>query len=103
MKRIRAVVAAGTLVAGIVACGIALAQAPASPSAATRAPAAAAPASSQPSAATRVENWTRKQWKAAQKEWVKDKAKWANCQKRSTAQKLSGRKSWSFLYQCMTS
>jgi hypothetical protein len=103
MKRIRAVVAAGTLVAGIVACGIALAQAPASPSAATRAPAAAAPASSQPSAATRVENWTSKQWKAAQKEWVKDKAKWADCRKRSTAQKLSGRKSWSFLYQCMTS
>jgi hypothetical protein len=65
--------------------------------------AAAAPASSQPSAATQVENWTSKQWKAAQKEWVKDKAKWADCRKRSTAQKLSGRKSWSFLYQCMTS
>jgi hypothetical protein len=37
MKRIRAVVAAGTLVAGIVAGGIAFAQAPPSPSAATRA------------------------------------------------------------------
>ena len=103
MESTRALVAAGAVVAGIAACGTAFAQTQASPPATTRAPAASAPTSSQPSAATRVENWTRKQWKAAQTEWVKDKAKWADCRKRSKAQKLSGRKSWSFLYQCMTS
>jgi hypothetical protein len=53
------------------------------------------------STVTTVQNWTTKQWNAMTKEWAKDKAKWADCRKQSTAQKLSGRKSWSFLYECM--
>jgi ABC-type transport system involved in cytochrome bd biosynthesis fused ATPase/permease subunit len=53
------------------------------------------------SAVTSVENWSRKQWNATTKEWSKDKARWSDCRKQSTDQKLSGRKSWSFLYQCM--
>ena len=96
-----------TLVAFV---AVAMAQQKAAPAApaATVAPAkpattpAPAPTSSKPSVITRVETWTRKQWDAAQKEWAKDKAKWADCRKQSKAQKLSGRKSWSFLYQCMT-
>jgi hypothetical protein len=50
----------------------------------------------------RVETWTKKQWNAAQKEWARDKAKWSNCQKQSGEKHLGGRKSWSFLYTCMT-
>lgn len=76
----------------------AIAQISVSPPAAKTAPAAE---SSKPSAATQVEKWTTKQWETAKTEWVKDKAKWADCQKQSKSQKLEGRKSWSFLYKCM--
>jgi hypothetical protein len=101
MNNTRAALAAAIVLAGIAASGISYAQAPAAPPATTRAP-AIAPTPSKPSAITRVEAWTTKQWNAAKKEWAKDKAKWASCQKQSKAQQLSGRKSWSFLYQCMT-
>jgi len=97
MNNTRAALAAAVVLAGIAASGIAYAQAPASPPATTL-----APASSKPTATTQVENWTKKQWDAAKKEWAKDKEKWAACQKQSKTQKLSGRKSWSFLYRCMT-
>ena len=49
-----------------------------------------------------ISNWTKKQWYAAKAKWVKEKAKWANCQKQAAEEKLSGRKSWPFLYGCMT-
>jgi hypothetical protein len=62
----------------------------------------AATDSSNPSMTERVETWTKKQWAAAKKEWAKDKAKWADCRAQSKKQKLTGRKSWSFLYTCMT-
>ena len=55
----------------------------------------------QPSTLTKVETWTNKQWSDAKTTWAKDKSKWANCQHQSADQKLSGRKSWSFLYTCM--
>jgi hypothetical protein len=77
----------------------AIAQTSVSPTAAKTVPAAE---SSKSSSATQVEKWTTKQWEAAKKEWAKDKAKWADCQKQSKAEKLEGRKSWSFLYKCMT-
>lgn len=73
--------------AAVIGSGVAFAQTSASPPASTLA---------------QVETWTKKQWEAATKEWAKDKAKWADCRKQSTAQKLKGRKSWSFLYKCMT-
>lgn len=63
---------------------------------------AAPPPSSEPSDSDRVKSWTEKEWNEAVKEWAQDKEKWAGCQKQSTARKLSGRKSWSFLYGCMT-
>ena len=102
MSRIRFCLTAVVFVVAI-SSSAAIAQAPASPPATRPAPAASATDSSKPSTATRVEAWTRKQWEAAKKEWAKDQAKWVNCQKQSSDQKLKGRKSWSFLYQCMMS
>ena len=103
MNRIRAFVACGVILAGTVVCGDSFAQAQATPPAKTPAPAASAPTSSNPSAVAQVESWTTKQWDGAKKEWAKDKTKWAGCQKQSDQQKLEGRKSWSFLYKCMSS
>jgi hypothetical protein len=50
-----------------------------------------------------VSKWTTKQWNRAKAEWAKEKQKWADCQKQSKDQKLTGRKSWTFLASCMTS
>ena len=58
----------------------------------------------KPMAATtseKIEGWTVKQWNAATVEWAKDKTEWASCQKQVSGKKLSGRASWSFLYDCM--
>ncbi len=63
---------------------------------------ATAPTSTPEKVEHKVEHWTWRQWRKAKKEWIKDKAKWADCQHQAKAQKLSGRKSWSFLYSCMT-
>jgi hypothetical protein len=101
MNRTRAFVTAAVVLVGIAASGIAYAQSPASPPATTQAPVSSAPISSKPSIPERVETWTKTQWNAARKEWAKNKAKWADCRKQSSNQKLTGRKSWSFLYNCM--
>lgn len=87
MNHIRIFVAASIVLTGIAISGIAFAQESASP---------------KPSTATQVQTWTKKQWEAAKKDWAKDKVKWADCRKQSRDQKLKGRKSWSFLYTCMT-
>ncbi len=50
-----------------------------------------------------VETWTVKQWNAATAEWAKHKGEWASCRKQVSDKKLSGRASWSFLYDCMKS
>lgn len=62
-----------------------------------------APAATTSSKTDDVSKWTRKQWNHAKAEWAKEKQKWADCQKQSKDQKLTGRKSWSFLASCMTS
>jgi len=49
-----------------------------------------------------ISKWTQKQWDAAKAEWSKETTKWANCQKQADDRKLSGQKSWQFLYDCMT-
>ena len=49
-----------------------------------------------------ISNWTKKQWYAAKAKWIKEKIKWADCQTQAAEKKLSGRKSWPFLYGCMT-
>ncbi len=63
---------------------------------------APASTSSGSAASAQVETWTKKQWNSAQKEWAKDKARWSDCRKQSGERHLVGRKSWSFLYSCMT-
>jgi hypothetical protein len=50
-----------------------------------------------------VSQWTLKQWNRAKAKWEKETEKWANCQKQSKDQNLSGRKSWPFLASCTTS
>lgn len=101
MSRIRFCLTAFVFAAAMSSCA-AIAQTSVSPPAAKTAPAASAPEAAKPSTAAQVENWTTKQWDAAKKEWAKDKTKWADCRKQSSKQKLDGRKSWSFLYNCMT-
>jgi hypothetical protein len=51
---------------------------------------------------TDVSKWTRKQWNAAKAKWVEEKDAWNGCQTQAKAQNLAGRKSWQFLYDCMT-
>ena len=99
MSRIRFCLTAVAF-AAVMSSGVAISQT-ATP-AAKPAPAATAPVSPKPSTATQVETWSKKQWEAAKKEWAKDKTKWADCRKASSSQKLEGRKSWSFLYKCMS-
>jgi hypothetical protein len=64
---------------------------------------ATAPAPTTSSKIDDISKWTTKQWNHAKAEWAKEKQKWADCQKQSKDQKLTGRKSWSFLASCMTS
>jgi len=80
----------------------AIAQTSASPPKTKPAPATSAADSSKASIPTQVEKWTKEQWEAAKKEWAKDTAKWADCQKQWNKHKLEGRKSWPSLYNCMT-
>jgi hypothetical protein len=49
-----------------------------------------------------VSKWTRKEWNAAKAKWSEEKTQWDDCQTRAKAKKLLGRKSWQFLYDCMT-
>ena len=51
---------------------------------------------------TDVSKWTRKQWNAAKVKWVEEKEAWHGCRTQANAQNLTGRKSWQFLYDCMT-
>ena len=91
------------IVAAVIASGAALGQSTAPAPAPKSAPAASGSAPAQPSTQAKVETWTKKQWAAAQLKWSKNKANWADCQQQSKDQNLSGRKSWSFLYDCMIS
>jgi hypothetical protein len=49
-----------------------------------------------------VSKWTTKHWNQAKAKWAKEKVKWSDCEKEAKDQKLTGRKSWSFIYDCMT-
>jgi hypothetical protein len=80
---------AAVVVLGIVSPGAVLAQ-------------TTTPPSSTPSKVNYVSKWTSKQWNRAKAKWAEEKEKWAECQKQSEDQKLTGRKSWSFLASCMT-
>lgn len=51
---------------------------------------------------TDVSKWARRQWHAAKVKWQEERASWDSCQTEARSQNLSGRKSWQFLYDCMT-
>jgi hypothetical protein len=87
---IRSALAAVAILGIIVTSGVAPAQ-------------TTAPAPTTSSKTDDVSKWTTRQWNRAKAEWAKEKQKWADCQKQSKDQKLTGRKSWSFLASCMTS
>ena len=59
--------------------------------------------SAEPSTTEKVKHWSQRQWNAAKVEWRKDKDRWDRCNARATEQHLSGRKSWSYIYDCMKS
>src|SRR5271169_3989263 len=61
------------------------------------------PAAAVPATIENVSKWTKQQRYAAKAKWTKEKEKWTGCEKQAVEQKLSGRKSWPFLYHCMTS
>jgi hypothetical protein len=88
MSFVRSVFVAA-VVLGAVTSGVALAQ-------------TTTPPSSTSSKVDDVSKWTSKQWNRAKANWVEEKEKWADCQKQSEDQNLTGRKSWSFLASCMT-
>jgi hypothetical protein len=100
MSHIRVSLSAIVL-AGLIAASAAFAQAPTSPSVPNVEPTISAPAP-EPSTATEVEKWTTEQWDAAKAKWSEERNKWAECQQLATDQKLTGTKSWAFLYRCMT-
>jgi hypothetical protein len=82
--------------------GAALAQTPAPAAPAASSPAAAPPTTTAMPTAEDVSKWTRKQWNAAKAKWASEKDKWDGCEKQAKTQKLAGRKSWQFLYDCMS-
>lgn len=61
--------------------------------------------SSQPTATPteKVKTISKREWSKMKEQWAKQTDKWADCNKQSHDQKLSGRKSWSFIASCMTS
>lgn len=89
--------------AAVIGSGAVVAQTSEPPTPTASPPAASAPDSPKPTTVEQVESWTNTQWEAAKEKWAKDKVKWADCQEQSSKQKLEGRRSWSFLYACMTS
>jgi hypothetical protein len=59
-----------------------------------------------PSTSSKIDDaseWTSRQWNRAKAKWEKETEKWADCQRQSKNQNLTGQKSWSFLASCMAS
>lgn len=61
------------------------------------------PSSSMSSIVDGLSNCTSKQWNWEKVEWVKEKDKWADCQRQFQEQNLTDPKSGSFLGSCMAS
>ena len=54
-----------------------------------------------PSMVTEIEHWTEAQWESAKAMWMRENAKWTECERQVTDQQLTGRQSWVFIYKCM--
>jgi hypothetical protein len=59
------------------------------------------PSQTVSSSADQVKDWTLKKWNAMKREWRKDRAKWDTCNRKASDQKLTGKASWTFIYDCM--
>jgi hypothetical protein len=61
--------------------------------------------SSQPAATPvdEVKTISKREWNRMKRQWAREADKWATCNRQADDQKLSGRKSWSFIAGCMTS
>jgi hypothetical protein len=88
MSFLRSALAAAAIF-GVVTSGVALAQ-------------TTTPSPTISSKVDDVSQWTTEQWNRAKAGWEKETDKWADCEKQSNDQNLTGRKSWSFLASCMT-
>lgn len=96
MRKDHFLVSTALLVLAIAAGSAALAQStPPNPSATP------SPSSTVSSTTDQVKDWTLKKWNAMKHEWRKDKAKWDTCNQQASDQKLSGKASWAFIYDCM--
>jgi hypothetical protein len=93
MHKDRLLVSSVLVVLTIAAGSAALAQST-SPSASPTPPAAS-------STTDQVKDWTLKKWNEMKHEWRKDRAKWDTCNRQASDQKLAGKASWSFIYDCM--
>jgi hypothetical protein len=51
----------------------------------------------------KVKTISKREWNRMKGQWAKQTEKWASCNKQADDQKLTGRKSWSFIASCMTS
>ncbi len=78
------------LVAGLVGTGVAFSQSP---------PQAQAKATTT----EKVKTISARQWSRMKRQWSKQTVKWTSCNKQADDQKLTGRKSWTFIASCMTS
>jgi hypothetical protein len=76
------------LIAGLVGTGVAFSQGTPQP---------------KVTAADKVKTISAREWNRMKRQWSKQTAKWTSCNKQADDQKLSGRKSWSFIASCMTS
>ena len=85
------------VIAGLAGTGVAFSQGPSQQDPSQK-------EQSQPATTTeKVKAISKKEWDKMKGQWAKQKEKWADCNKQSQEQKLSGRKSWSFISSCMTS
>jgi hypothetical protein len=86
----------GAVLAAMIAHGGAFAQTAPDPTV------VAAAKQAEPAEKKKEETWTRKKWNEARKKWAQQKEKWGDCTRQSRAQKLRGRKRWTFIAECMT-
>ena len=76
------------VIAGLVGTGVAFSQNPSPP--------AATPTE-------KVKTISKREWNRMKGQWAKQTEKWTSCNKQADDQKLTGRESWSFIANCMTS
>ena len=97
-----------TLALSALALALCSGPAAAQPLPAKPAPSVTAPATTGAKAETSTSTWdqakamTRKEWDAAKKKWAMEKVKWQDCNRQSSAEKLTAPKSWTFIGSCMT-